>query len=306
MTCRSCGQDNRIGRRFCAQCGAQLTLICAACRAENEPGENFCGGCGTSLAQVTGAGCRVVGKIGDDLRMDYTALRRLVRPEIQTEPAVTLVEDLHWIDGGSEAFLGQWVEAIDGTRGLLLLNFRPEYHAGWMQKSDYRQIPLTPLGSEAVRSLLEDLLGHDASLRGLADAIHTRTAGNAVFTEEVVAACERELREAHRLFVEMGATGHAERISRQLTARAVPATEPNRRKPPSPAHRLSAGEGWGEGTRFQLATAARQKSTLTLPSAMRKRRAGEDSVRLAPSKSLRGAHTLEPSSSAVSTHPEEQ
>ena len=121
-------------------------------------------------------------------RQLFAVLRRLVRPEVQTEPAVTLIEDLHWIDGGSEAFLEQWVEAIGGTRGLLLLNFRPEYHAGWMQKSYYRQLPLTPLGPEAVRSLLEDLLGHDASLRGLADAIHARTAGNPFFTEEVVQA----------------------------------------------------------------------------------------------------------------------
>ena len=35
------------------------------------------------------------------------------------------------------------------TRTLLLVNFRPEYHADWMQKSWYRQIPLTPLGVDA-------------------------------------------------------------------------------------------------------------------------------------------------------------
>ena len=30
------------------------------------------------------------------------------------------------------------------------------------------------------------------------------------------ATCKRELREAHRLFVEMGATGHAERLAKEL------------------------------------------------------------------------------------------
>jgi len=30
------------------------------------------------------------------------------------------------------------------------------------------------------------------------------------------AACERELREAHRLYTEMGATGHAERLAEEL------------------------------------------------------------------------------------------
>ena len=37
------------------------------------------------------------------------------------------------------------------------MNFRPEYHADWMQKSWYRQIPLTPLGKEAIAELLGDL-----------------------------------------------------------------------------------------------------------------------------------------------------
>jgi class 3 adenylate cyclase/tetratricopeptide (TPR) repeat protein len=48
--CASCGADNRAGRRFCAQCGAALTVACAACGYANEPGERFCGGCGGALA----------------------------------------------------------------------------------------------------------------------------------------------------------------------------------------------------------------------------------------------------------------
>ena len=45
------------------------------------------------------------------------------------------------------------------------MNFRPEYHAEWMQKSYYRQLPLTPLGPDAIRELLSDLLGDDPSIR---------------------------------------------------------------------------------------------------------------------------------------------
>ncbi len=78
------------------------------------------------------------------------------------------------------------MDAIAGSRSLLLVNFRPEYHATWMSKSYYRQIPLAPLGPEAVRALLDDLLGHDASIAGLATMIHERTGGNPFFTEEVV------------------------------------------------------------------------------------------------------------------------
>ncbi len=51
MRCSKCGRENRAGRRFCAHCGAKLTLVCASCKAENEPGEQFCGECGEPLAE---------------------------------------------------------------------------------------------------------------------------------------------------------------------------------------------------------------------------------------------------------------
>jgi class 3 adenylate cyclase len=51
MRCSKCGRENRTGRRFCAHCGAKLTLVCASCKAENEPGEQFCGDCGKRIAE---------------------------------------------------------------------------------------------------------------------------------------------------------------------------------------------------------------------------------------------------------------
>ncbi len=116
----------------------------------------------------------------------FAVLRKELREGEVASRLVTLIEDLHWMDAGSDGFLEQWVDAIAGSRALLLLNFRPEYHAAWMSKSYYRQIPLAPLGPEAVRALLDDLLGRDASIDGLARAIHARTGGNPFFTEEVV------------------------------------------------------------------------------------------------------------------------
>ena len=52
MRCSSCGSENREGRKFCAGCGAGLTLACAACGAKNQPGERFCGECGKPLAEA--------------------------------------------------------------------------------------------------------------------------------------------------------------------------------------------------------------------------------------------------------------
>ncbi len=119
-------------------------------------------------------------------RQLFAVLRKLVQQTDPSRRVVALVEDLHWIDPASEAFVEQWVDAIAGTSAFLIVNFRPEYHADWMQKSYYRQLPLTPLGTDAIRDLLDDLLGNDPSIAGLAETIHARTSGNPFFTEEVV------------------------------------------------------------------------------------------------------------------------
>jgi class 3 adenylate cyclase len=119
-------------------------------------------------------------------RQIFTVFRRVVQGAGPGEQIVALIEDLHWIDSVSEKFLEQLVDAVSGSSFLLLVNFRPEYTTGWTSKSYYRQIPLAPLGAEAVRELLDDLLGRDPSTRGLADSIHQRTGGNPFFTEEVV------------------------------------------------------------------------------------------------------------------------
>jgi class 3 adenylate cyclase len=111
---------------------------------------------------------------------------QVVQGASATQPAVTLIEDLHWLDAASGEFLAHMVEAQAGSRNLLLVTFRPEYRADWMQKSWYRQIPLAPLGRDAITELLADLLGVDQSLTALVDAIQARTRGNPFFTEEVV------------------------------------------------------------------------------------------------------------------------
>jgi adenylate cyclase len=112
-------------------------------------------------------------------------MRQLIHSVNEAQPTVTMIEDLHWLDAASGEFLEHMVDARAGTRNLLLLNFRPEYRAEWMQKSWYRQIPLTPLGRDAIAELLADLLGKDPSLAALATPIHGRTGGNPFFTEEV-------------------------------------------------------------------------------------------------------------------------
>jgi len=101
-------------------------------------------------------------------------MKRLTHAQSAREPVVMVGEDLHWLDPASEVFLANRVEAVQGTRSLTVLNFRPEYRAPWMSRSYYRQIALAPLGAEATEALLGDLLGSDPSLDGLAELIRER------------------------------------------------------------------------------------------------------------------------------------
>jgi len=119
-------------------------------------------------------------------RQMFDIVRRVNQARGQRETQVTLLEDLHWFDSGSEAYLEPLIDARAGTRSLMLLNFRPEYQAPWMGKSFYHQLPLAPLGPDAIRELLDALLGNHPSTAGLAEAIYARTGGNPFFTEEVV------------------------------------------------------------------------------------------------------------------------
>ena len=89
---------------------------------------------------------------------------------------VTLLEDLHWFDGASDAYLAQLVDALPATPGLLLLNFRPEYRADWMGRPHYRQLPLRPLGADAVEDLLCELLGAESSASEPHEAANTASA----------------------------------------------------------------------------------------------------------------------------------
>jgi class 3 adenylate cyclase/tetratricopeptide (TPR) repeat protein len=140
----------------------------------------------------------------------FGAISRLVHARAEEGGGVILVEDLHWLDPGSEAFLANLIESLPGTRTLLVVNFRPEYSADWMNKSYYQRLPLLPLTGEAIAALVLNLIGDDPSLDGICELITARTGGNPFFIEEVV----QSLVDAGSLVGERGAYRLAASIDR--------------------------------------------------------------------------------------------
>ncbi|MCZ6771127.1 MAG: AAA family ATPase, partial [Proteobacteria bacterium] len=118
----------------------------------------------------------------------FGALREGLRQGVEPgqQVGIVIIEDLHWIDEGSDEWISQWVESTAGAQSLLVVNFRPEYRAPWTQRTHYQQISLAPLALETIRELLASMLGNDPSIAGLVDRVYAETGGNPFYAEEVV------------------------------------------------------------------------------------------------------------------------
>jgi class 3 adenylate cyclase/tetratricopeptide (TPR) repeat protein len=112
------------------------------------------------------------------------AVRRLLLREAREQPLLLIFEDLHWIDGETQALLDSLVESLGSARLLLLVNYRPEYQHAWGSKTSYSQMRLDALPAESAGALLEALLGDDPGLAPLKQLLVRR--GNPFFLEETV------------------------------------------------------------------------------------------------------------------------
>ena len=144
------------------------------------------------------------------------AVKRLLLRESQIQPVLVVFEDLHWIDGETQALLDSLVESLPTARMFLLVNYRPEYAHRWGSKTYYTQLRLDPLPPDSAEVLLGALLGSDPALGPLKHVLIERTEGNPFFLEESV----RTLVETRALAGERGAY----RLTLALPSIQVPTT----------------------------------------------------------------------------------
>ena len=142
------------------------------------------------------------------------AVRHLLLQEARKQPLLLIFEDLHWIDGETQALLDSLVESLGSARILMLTTYRPEYKHGWGIRTYYSQMRLDALAAESAGKLLDALLGDDPALAPLKQLLVKR--GNPFFLEETV----RTLVETKAL---EGPPGHY-RLTRPVEAIQVPAT----------------------------------------------------------------------------------
>ena len=125
-------------------------------------------------------------------RRTQDAIKRILLRESIDQPLMIIFEDLHWIDGETQALLNLLVDAIANARILLLVNYRPEYRHEWGSRTHYTQLRLDPLGTESAEEMLGTLLGDTKDLSPLKRLIIERTEGTPFFMEEMVQALFEE------------------------------------------------------------------------------------------------------------------
>jgi predicted ATPase len=138
-------------------------------------------------------------------RRTFEAIKRLLMRESLNQPLILIFEDLHWLDGETQAFLTLLSESIATAKILLLVNYRPEYHHEWSNKTFFSQLRLDPLGQAEAEEMLATLLeekggtqlrpgsstGH-APLQSLKRFILEKTEGNPFFMEEIIQALREQ------------------------------------------------------------------------------------------------------------------
>ena len=115
----------------------------------------------------------------------FETLRSLMLAMARHGPLAILVEDLHWIDHTSEAYLASLVERLGGAAILLLTTYRPGYRPPWLDRSFATQIALRPLDARDCLALVNGLLPEASGGDPVARLILDKADGNPFFIEEL-------------------------------------------------------------------------------------------------------------------------
>ena len=117
--------------------------------------------------------------------LTFRVLHQLSRSVSQRQPLVLAVEDVHWIDATSEAWLATLVERLAGTPILVLVTHRPGYQPPWLGQSSATQVALPRLTPQESLLVVQGVLQTATVPAAVGHEIVTKAAGNPFFLEEL-------------------------------------------------------------------------------------------------------------------------
>ena len=112
-------------------------------------------------------------------------LRQMIFSAGQGRLVVLEIEDLHWIDETSEAFLDLLIEGLVSARMLLILTYRSGFRPRWIEKSYATQIALRRLTEQESQIVMESVLRRSRLSAELTSTVLSKAEGNPFFVEEL-------------------------------------------------------------------------------------------------------------------------
>ena len=115
----------------------------------------------------------------------FALLRHLVVHTAQPQPLVLVVENVHWIDPTSEAWLLSLVERLAGAAILLVGTCRPGSPLPWGAHAAVTQVALPPLRDPDSRAVVQAVLGTAVLPEARLRTLLAQARGNPFFLEEL-------------------------------------------------------------------------------------------------------------------------
>jgi class 3 adenylate cyclase/predicted ATPase len=115
----------------------------------------------------------------------FALLWQLIHHEAQRQPLVLAVDNVHWIDATSAAWLAFLVERLVSTAVLLLVTARPGTSPPWGAHAAVTQLVLPPLRAAESRAVVQAVPGTAHLPAAMHAQIVARGAGNPFFLEEL-------------------------------------------------------------------------------------------------------------------------
>ncbi len=116
------------------------------------------------------------------------ALIRQVEILSSSAPVLVVFEDAHWADPTSLELIGRLASHIASHRVLLVISFRPEFEAPWIEQAHVTALALNRLAPADVDVMIDHIIGNNPLPAAVRQDIIERTDGIPLFVEEMTKA----------------------------------------------------------------------------------------------------------------------
>lgn len=112
------------------------------------------------------------------------AVKRITLKGSEVRPLIIAIEDLHWIDKGSEDYFKDLLDHISGVKIFLIFTYRPSFDPIWRGRSYHSQVTLNRLSNRESNAMVTSILDSAEIDNDLEELIFEKAEGVPFFIEE--------------------------------------------------------------------------------------------------------------------------